>query len=155
MMDRQPNWQHTAWTWTAHYWSVVSSALVLLPFWVMWINREDDFSSGDQFGLIASLVPAGMGLLLAFWLHRLTKLATTNPGRAGDYGQTLGVGLVTMALAAMIVSLATLTAIFFIAFIPVLLVPAGLFAGTSAELVKAAEWATWDRNDSMDLSRDV
>ena len=121
------------------YWSLVCLLLVLLPVWVTFINREDDFSPGDQLGFVASLVPAAFGILLAYSLHRLSRLARKNAGAAGDVGQHLGIGLIGLSLGAMFLSLLTFNGLLFMLFVAGLLLPAGLLAGTSAELVRAAD----------------
>lgn len=138
MSSRHPtSWQLTAWVWSVRYWSVVCLSSILLPLWVLYINREGEFTNGDQLGLLASLFPAAMGLILAFSLHRLAKMERAKPGSGADIGEHLGVGLVVLSLMAMVLSLLTLNAIGFLAFILVLLLPAGVLAGTSAELSKA------------------
>lgn len=136
MGTNSSGWQHTAWAFAVRYWTFICLLAILLPAWVTYINREDDFSSGDQVGLVASLFPAAMGLVLAYTLHRLSKLATNNPESAGDLGQHLGVGLIVLSLVTMVLSLVTMNASLFILFMIVLLLPAGILAGTSAELQK-------------------
>ena len=138
MGTTSPGWQRAAWIWTVRYWSLVCLLLVLLPVWVTYINRENDFSPGDQLGLVASLVPAALGILLAFSLNRLARLADSDSETAGDLGQHLGLGLIVMSLAAMFLSLLTFSGLLFIQVILGHMLPAGQHAGTSAELTKTA-----------------
>lgn len=137
MGPKTPGWQLPAFLWTARYWSFVCCSFVLLPVWVTYINREDDFSPGDQLGLVASLFPAVVGLALGYSLHRLSRMARTNPGSAGDVGEHLGVGLIILSLGTMVLSLLTFQGGLFLVFIVILLFPAGVFTGTSAELAKS------------------
>ena len=138
MTGRPTTWQATAWIWAVRYWFVISLMCGLLPLWVVYINRENGMSSGDQIGFVASLIPALFGMALGYALFSMTKLTRTDQAAAGDSGQVLGTALIIFSVTAAVVSLITMSAQLFLLFLAGLLVPAGMLAGTSAEMAKAA-----------------